>query len=708
MKPYQDPSLSFEERARDLVSQMTIEEKASQLRFDAPAVERLGIPAYNWWNEALHGVARAGTATTFPQAIGMAAMFDEEQMYEIADVISKEGRAKYNAAVEEGDRDIYKGLTFWSPNINIFRDPRWGRGHETYGEDPFLTAQLGKQFVNGLQQKDEKGRIQAAACAKHFAVHSGPEKLRHEFDAVVSDKDLWETYLPAFEALVTEAKVEAVMGAYNRTNHEPCCGSNLLLKEILRGKWGFEGHIVSDCWALKDFHMYHGVTTDMEESAALALKMGCDVNCGNTYLYILSAYERGIITEDQITEACVHAMTSRFKLGLFDEDCDYHKIPYEIVACKEHLAIAEKAADKSMVLLKNNGVLPLKKDELKAIAVIGPNANSRIALMGNYHGTADRYITPVEGIQDYVGDDVRVYYSEGCHIAKDRVEDLGLPGDRISEALTIAKCSDVVILCLGLDEELEGEQKDTLGIFDSGDKHDLSLPESQVKLLKAITALDKPVVLVLSTGSAMDLREADEKCDAILQSWYPGGRGGKSIAKVLFGDVSPAGKLPVTFYRSVDDLPDFCDYAMKNRTYRYYQGEPLYPFGYGLTYGHVTLSDLKLGKAAAGQPLEVTVTAVNDGSVDTDEVVQVYIKDLKSALAVDNHSLCGFKRISLKAGESKEVKLTIAPAAFQVVDENGERKIDSDSFRISVGFSQPDARSAALTGQKALEEIVTL
>ena len=708
LKPYQDPSLPFEERAKDLVSRMTLEERASQLRFDAPPVERLGIPAYNWWNEALHGVARAGTATTFPQAIGMAAMFDAPLMREIGGVISQEGRAKYNASAQEGDRDIYKGLTFWSPNINIFRDPRWGRGHETYGEDPYLTARLGVQFVEGLQQTDDKGYMQAAACAKHFAVHSGPERLRHEFNAVVSDKDLWETYLPAFEALVTEAGVEAVMGAYNRTNDEPCCGSNLLLRQILRGKWNFKGHVVSDCWALKDFHTYHHVTADMEQSAALALKMGCDINCGSTYLYILSAYERGLVTEEEITQAAVHAMTTRFKLGLFDQDCGYNQVPYEVVACKEHLAVAQKAADESMVLLKNDGILPLCKEKLKTVAVIGPNADSRVALMGNYHGTADRYITPLEGIQDYLGEDVRVYYSEGAALADDRVERLALPDDRISEAVIMAKRSDVVILCLGLDETLEGEQRDTEKIFDSGDKRDLSLPPSQQKLLEAVTAVGKPVVLLMSTGSAMDLRLADQRCNAILQTWYPGGRGGKSIARILFGEVSPSGKLPVTFYRSVEDLPDFCDYSMHNRTYRYFQGEPLYPFGYGLSYSHVTLSDLQLEKAVAGKPLTLSVNACNDGGRDTDEVVQVYIKDLQSPLAVANHSLCAFTRISLRAGEKCTVSLTLSPAAFQVVDEDGSRKLDSHAFRIYVGLSQPDARSVALTGQAPLQQDISL
>ncbi len=708
-QPYQDVTCSFEERARDLVSKMTLEEKASQLRFDAPPVKRLGIPAYNWWNEALHGVARAGTATTFPQAIGMAAMFDQEMMYNIGDIISKEGRAKYNMSVEEGDRDIYKGLTFWSPNVNIFRDPRWGRGHETYGEDPYLTAELGKQFVKGIQQKDEKGYMRAAACAKHYAVHSGPERIRHEFNAEVSQKDLWETYLPAFEALVTEADVEAVMGAYNRTNGEPCCGSKTLLKDILRGKWGFKGHIVSDCWAIRDFHTTHNVTADMEESAALALQNGCDINCGCTYLYLLAACEKGLITEEQITEAAIHAMTTRFKLGLFDEDCSFNKIPYNITACKEHLAVAEKAAEESMVLLKNDGLLPLNKERLKSIAVIGPNANSRVALMGNYHGTAERYITPLEGIQDYAGEDIRVYYSEGCHLYKERVERLALPDDRISEAVAISKLSDVVILCLGLDETIEGEEQDkAAAISDKGDKKDLYLPESQRKLLNAITKTGKPVVLLLSTGSAMIIREAEQRCSAILQTWYPGGHGGTAIARVLFGDVSPAGKLPITFYRSMEDLPDFCDYSMENRTYRNFKGEPLYPFGYGLTYGRIVLKGIQTkSEDIPTNGITVTATVENVGCIDTDEVLQIYIKDMESKNAVRNHSLCAFSRIFVKVGETKEINLKVSPVAFTAIDENGERKIESHKFRIFVGFSQPDNRSVALTGQRPLEEELT-
>ena len=442
-------------RASELVSQMTLEEKAAQLRFDAPAIKRLGVPAYNWWNEGLHGVARAGVATSFPQAIGMAAAFDIDLMEQIGDAIAIEGRAKYNAYSTEGDRDIYKGLTFWSPNVNIFRDPRWGRGHETYGEDPFLTGELGKAFVEGLQGDGEY--LKAAACAKHFAVHSGPEAVRHQFDAKASKKDMEETYLPAFEKLVKQADVEAVMGAYNRTNGEPCCGSKTLMQDILRDQWGFQGHYVSDCWAIRDFHTKHMVTDTAEESAAMALKTGCDVNCGNTYLHILKACQDGLVTEEEITIAAERLFTTRFLLGLFDET-EYDQIGYDQIESKEHLTLAERATAESIVLLKNNGILPLKKDCVKTIGVVGPNANSRAALVGNYHGTSSRYITVLEGIQDIVGDEVRVYYSEGCHLFRDKVEHLGMRQDRITEAISVAKNSDVVFVCVGFVYSLEVEE----------------------------------------------------------------------------------------------------------------------------------------------------------------------------------------------------------------------------------------------------------
>lgn len=689
-----------EEAARELVGKMTLEEKASQLRYQAPAIPRLHIPAYNWWNEALHGVARGGTATVFPQAIGMAASFNTQLMEQAADVISTEGRAKYHAYSEEGDRDIYKGLTFWSPNVNIFRDPRWGRGHETYGEDPYLAAEMGKAFVRGLQ--GEGKYLKTAACAKHFAVHSGPEKLRHEFDARVSQKDLYETYLPAFEALVKEADVEAVMGAYNRTNGEPCCGSQTLLRKILRGEWGFSGHVVSDCWAIKDFHENHRVTTTATQSAAMALKAGCDVNCGVTYLYLLKAYEDGLVTEEEITEAAVHLFTTRFLLGLFAET-EWDGIGYEVVDCKEHQLKNEEMARESCVLLKNDGILPLNRDAVKTIGVVGPNADSRLALIGNYHGTASEYITVLEGIRREAGEDIRILYSEGCHLWRDRVEGLAFANDRISEAVITARHSDVVILCLGLDETLEGEEGDAGNpMGDAGDKSDLNLPKSQQELLKAVAETGKPVILCMLAGSAIDLTYADGHVNAILQAWYPGARGGKAVAELLFGKASPCGKLPVTFYKNSEDLPPFENYSMKNRTYRYMETEPLYPFGYGLTYG-----DLSVTKAVMAEPLSengtvLTVEIKNEGKRTVKEVVQVYVKNLDSQDAVPNFSLCAFQKVECGPGERKTLSLSINSQSFTVVKEDGSRAADGTRFQLFVGTSQPDERSRVLTGKEPI------
>ena len=700
-------------RAKELVAKMTLEEKAEQLSYGAPAIPRLGVPAYNWWNEALHGVARAGVATVFPQAIGMAAAFDTALMKEAGDVISTEGRAKYNEYSKQGDRDIYKGLTFWSPNVNIFRDPRWGRGHETYGEDPYLTGELGKAFVEGLQGDGEY--LKSAACAKHFAVHSGPEALRHKFDAKASEKDMRETYLPAFEKLVKEADVEAVMGAYNRTNGEPCCGSTTLMEKILRGEWEFQGHFVSDCWAIRDFHTQHMVTDTAEESAAMALKAGCDVNCGNTYLHLLKAYEQGLITEEDITRSAERLFTTRFLLGLFDET-EYDGLGLEKVECKEHLALAERAAAESVVLLKNDGILPLKKENLKSIGVVGPNANSRVALIGNYHGTASRYITVLEGIQDAVGEDVRVFYSEGSHLFKDRVEGLSAGPDRISEAKAVAEHSDVLVLCLGLDETLEGEEGDTGNSYASGDKNDLLLPESQRQLLEAMAETGKPVILINMTGSAMDLRFAQEHCAAVVQSWYPGARGGKVIADILLGKISPSGKLPVTFYHDTEGLPAFEDYSMKGRTYRYLTEEPLYPFGYGLTYGDVQIKSVSCGGKGAAKGSQVALkpedfaveaVIVNNSSFAQEEVVQVYIK-ADSANAVPNGKLCGFARVALQPGENRTVAIPVDKDAFTVINDKGEKLIDSSSFAVSVGFGQPDKRTKALTGKECVEFTVKL
>lgn len=685
-------------KAKALVAQMTVEEKASQLKYDAPAIERLGVPAYNWWNEALHGVARAGTATMFPQPVAMASMFDEAVMQKIGDVVATEARAKYNEAVQHGDHDIYKGLTFWSPNINLFRDPRWGRGQETYSEDPYLTARLGVSYIKGLQGDGEYMKV--AACAKHFAVHSGPEAIRHEFDAVVSEKDLWETYLPAFEAAVKEGGVESVMGAYNRTLGEPCCGSDLLMRKILRGKWGFEGHYVSDCWAISDFHLHHHITATAPESAALALKMGCDVNCGNTYLHLLQALEAGLITEEDITASAERLFTTRFLLGEFDEGCAFNAIPYETVECPEHLALSEEAARRSVVLLKNDGLLPLDLGKIKTIGVIGPNANDRMALIGNYHGTASRYITVLEGIQDYAGDRARVLYAEGCHLYRDRVEGLAQPGDRLAEAQTVAEHSDVVVLVVGLNENLEGEEMHESNAGGSGDKADLLLPAPQRKLMEAVAETGKPVILVNMTGSAMDLRFADAHFSAVVQGWYPGARGGKAIAELLFGAYSPSGKLPVTFYNSADDLPAFTDYAMENRTYRYFAGDVLYPFGFGLTYGKTAVTAASAEKTEGGW--RVTASLEHSGAAGGD-VVEVYIRDNESKFAVRNYSLCGFKPVAFSGAETKQTEIFVPDAALEIVDDRGERRVDSRSFTLFVGVSQPDARSCALTGTRPAE-----
>ncbi len=691
-------------RATELVEQMSVEELASQLRFDAEAIPRLDIPEYNWWNEGLHGVARAGSATVFPQAIGLGATFDEELLEQVAEAISVEARAKYNENEKHEDRDIYKGITLWSPNVNLFRDPRWGRGHETYGEDPVLIAKLGVSFIKGLQGEGEY--LRTAACAKHFAVHSGPEEKRHYFDAKASMKEMWETYLPQFEACVKEGHVEAVMGAYNRTNGEPCCAHSYLMDEVLRDQWGFEGHYVSDCWAVRDFHEQHKVTSRPEESVKLALERGCDVNCGCTYQKILNAYQEGLITKELLQKSAIRLFTTRFLLGMFDET-EFDSIPYEVVECKEHLNLSLQAAQESIVLLKNDGILPLKKDKLKTIGVIGPNANSRAALIGNYHGTASRYITVLEGIQDYVGDDVRVLYSQGSHLFLDREENLAREDDRISEAMTVAEHSDLVILCLGLDESLEGEEGDTGNAYASGDKKDLMLPPSQQRLLEIIAGMDVPFIVCMMAGSAMDLNLADAKASAVLQVWYPGARGGKAVADILFGEVSPSGKLPITLYRNLQGMPDFEDYSMKNRTYRFVEKQPLYPFGYGLNYADTEVLSAKLDKdityaQAKDTELSVVVEVINNGNVATEDVLQVYVR-VDDKNEVPNPKLAAFKRINLAAGEKKTVSVSIPNKAFSVVDEDGQSQFSGNKADIYVGFGQPDERTAQLTGKECIQ-----
>lgn len=692
MEKYLNNSFSAEERAIALTDAMTVDEQASQLRYDAPAVKRLGIPAYNWWNEGLHGLVRSGIATMFPQAIGLAAMFDTELTQKVADIIAEEARAKYNAYTKYDDRDIYKGLTFWAPNINIFRDPRWGRGHETYGEDPYLTAENGKAFVKGLQ--GEGKTMKAAACAKHYAVHSGPEAVRHEFNAEVSKKDMEETYLPAFEALVREAHVEGVMGAYNCVNGEAACASSFLMSKL--DEWGFEGYFVSDCWAIRDFHEHHGLTSNPVESAALAIKSGCDVNCGCTYAYLLAALDRGLITEGHIRNACIHLMRTRIRLGMFDDKTEYDDIPYTVVACKEHKEVSLKCAQKSMVLLENNGILPLDESQLQTIAVIGPNSDSRIALEGNYNGTADKYVTFLDGIRErFKG---RVIYAEGCHLYKDKVSGLAKTGDRYAEALAAADCADLVVLCVGLDSTIEGEEGDTGNEFSSGDKNDLRLPESQRILIDKIMQTGKPVIVVCAAGSSVN---TECEPDALIHAWYPGSEGGTALAQILFGDVSPSGKLPVTFYERSDMLPDFTDYSMKNRTYRYAENNVLYPFGYGLTYGEIvcTSVEYKDGKAV--------VTVENTGGKTVDDVIQLYIKDYCEN-AVPNVSLCGFKRVNLAAGEKMIVEIPVSERTFTAVDENGERGCFGSRFTLYAGTHQPDEISEKLCGTKCVSTEINL
>lgn len=677
MERYLDKSMTPQERAEALADTLTVQQQAEQLKYDAPAIPGV-LPAYNWWNEGLHGVARAGTATMFPQAIGMAAMFDRDRLRRAGEITAEEARAKYNAAQAHGDYDIYKGLTLWAPNVNIFRDPRWGRGHETYGEDPYLTSRLGVEYVRGLQGDGKY--LKTAACAKHFAVHSGPEAERHEFNAEASAKDIEETYLPAFRALVEEAHVESVMGAYNLVNGEPACASPFLMGKLR--EWGFDGYFTSDCWAIRDFHTTHCITATAPESAAMALKAGCDMNCGNTYLHILAALEKGLVTEEDIRRACVHVLRTRIRLGQLDRT-EFDDIPYTAVSTEEHKAASLECALRSAVLLENDGILPLS-DSIGTIAVIGPNADSRDALTGNYNGTADQYITFLEGIRERFSG--RILYSQGCHLYKDRCQGLAQPGDLYSEALAAAENSDVVIACVGLDATLEGEEGDTGNEFSSGDKPDLRLPESQRILLEKLSALGKPLVIVLAAGSSVNV---GVKCSALLDMWYPGQMGGRALAQLLFGDVSPSGKLPVTFYKSAELLPDIRDYSMQGRTYRYCAPENvLYPFGYGLSYAKFTLSQPEFTQKT------VSVTLANGSGFYAEDVLQLYIRG-DSEYDVPNGSLCGFSRVGLAPGESRRITLEIPAEAFDTVFPNGSRKRVGTHYILTV----KDGTGTDVTGE---------
>ncbi len=831
---YLNHTLPIARRVDDLISRMTLEEKVSQMVHGAKAIPRLQIPEYNWWNECLHGVARAGTATVFPQAIGLAATWNTELMWQIADVISTEARAKHHDSAREGDRDIYNGLTFWSPNINIFRDPRWGRGQETYGEDPYLTARLGVAFVKGLQGDDPK-YFKVIATPKHYAVHSGPEPDRHSFDAITDNRDLYATYLPAFEACIKEAGAYSVMCAYNRYMGEACCGSPKLLQKILRDTWGFSGYVVSDCWAVDDVFKFHKIVPTASAAAAMAVKSGTDLECGQLYTpALLEAIEQGAITEDEIDLAVRRLFTARFKLGMFDppEMVKYAQISITENDSEAHRQLSLRAALESIVLLKNeNNILPLRKD-LKKIAVIGPTANSYSMLLGNYSGTPSKYVTPLQGIKNKVSKQTEVAYESGCdliaegtiinnlspeilsadgkpglkaeyykninlegepfftkidpldnpnwiygtripnirresqfsirwsgkitapatgefnfavqsgggyrlyidnktvvedwtehdepasrsnhiHLQKGKSYDLKieyfqtsgrarllvqwelLNFDHDKKAVDLAKNSDVVIFVGGITAQLEGEEMQVnYDGFKGGDRTHLKLPKVQDDLLKALHATGTPVVLVLNSGSALAVNWENENIPAIIQLWYPGQEGGTALAEVLFGDYNPAGRLPVTFYKSVEQLPPFEDYNMKGRTYRYFNGEPLFTFGYGLSYTKFEYAKLLVPNAAkAGDAIKISVEVQNTGKLAGDEIVQLYVKDIEASVPVPIRSLQGFRRIHLKSREKQVVEFKLQPKQLAVIDENVKFVVEPGTFEIAVGGLLPGTKS---------------
>ena len=841
--PFHNPNLSLEQRISDLVSRMTLDEKVAQMLYNAPAINRMGIPEYNWWGEALHGVARAGKATVFPQSIGLAATWDADLMLRVATVISDEARAKHHDALRNGRRGIYEGLTFWSPNINIFRDPRWGRGMETFGEDPYLTGRLGVQFVRGMQGDDPK-YLKTVSTPKHFAVHSGPEPDRHIFDAVIDERDLRETYLPAFRATVLEGNAQSVMCAYNRFRGEPCCGSSELLQKILRDEWGFNGYVVSDCWAIMDFYTTHRVDKTAPHAAARALLAGTDVNCGVTYDSLGVAVRQHLVSESLVDTAVRRLFRARFKLGMFDppEMVPYANLPLSVNDSKEHRELALEAARKSIVLLKNDaGLLPLKK-EVRTIAIIGPNADDIEVLLGNYNGTPTNPITPLEGIRQKAPRGTKLMYVRGCDIAENMPtltlvpsvvlspdgagvamgglkaeyydnqqfkgvpfhtqtdenidfnwwREAPLPGmkpdsfsvrwtgsivprasgkyaigarafgylrltvddslivdataehnaftewmwvdlkagtparvvleftDRRAdasvqlvwckpapimkeEALVAAKASDVVIMVMGLSPRLEGEEMPVnVPGFKGGDRVDIGLPKPQEELIEAVAATGKPIVLVLLNGSALAVNWAAEHVPAIMTAWYPGQAAGLAIADVLFGNYSPAGRLPVTFYKSTRELPPFTNYNMDGRTYRYFRGDPLFPFGHGLSYTNFQYSNLQLRtRVSAGDNAWISVTVKNTGSMNGEEVVQLYITDVSASAPVPIRSLQGFQRVFLKAGEQISVKFSLEPRQFSLIDATAKRVVEPGIFEVSVGGKQPGFKGnadAATTG----------
>ncbi|MCS7062042.1 MAG: glycoside hydrolase family 3 C-terminal domain-containing protein, partial [Anaerolineae bacterium] len=692
---FRNPDLPVEARVEDLVARLTLEEKVGQMMNAAPAIPRLGIPDYNWWNECLHGVCRAGLATMFPQSIGLAATWNTQLMLRIATAISDEARAKHHDALRQGNRDMYYGLTFWSPNINLCRDPRWGRAQETYGEDPYLTGRMAVMFVKGLQGDDPR-YLKTVATPKHYAVHSGPEAQRHKFDARVSERELRETYLPHFKAAVVEGKAMSVMTAYSRVNGEACSASPTLLQKILRNEWGFEGYVVCDCGAISDLYYHHKVARNAEEASAIAVRAGCDLDCGGTYRSLPNAIKQGLLTEEDLDRAVRRLFAARIRLGMFDppERVPYAQISMDVVDCVDHKRLALEAARQSIVLLKNaDGLLPLDKSTLKRVAVIGPNAHNPLVLLGNYIGTPSHIVTPYEGIREALPH-AQVDYAKGCDILNNST--FGF-----AEAIELARRADVAVLCLGLSQAAEGEENQEEAVESGerslGDRVSLDLPGVQEALLKAIHATGTPVVLVLINGGPVAVNWADRHVPAILEAWYPGQAGGTAIADVLFGDYNPAGRLPVTVYRSADDLPPFEDYCMDGRTYRYFTGQPLYSFGYGLSYTTFGYANLRLGAEIVrlGEPVTVSVDVTNTGSRAGDEVVQLYLTDVEGSTPRPIRFLAGFQRVHLQPGETRTVVFVVQPEQLYMVNAQSEWVIEPGEFRVGVGGSQQPAVQAA-------------
>ncbi len=692
------------QKAKELVAKMTVEEKLSQLLYNAPAIERLGIDEYNWWNEGSHGVARAGTATVFPHAIAMASTFDPDLVGEVADVISTEGRAKYNKHVKYGDHDIFKGLTFWAPNINIFRDPRWGRGQETFGEDPFLTAELGVSYINGIQGSGEF--YKATACSKHFAVHSGPEKTRHGFDAVVDMHDLWETYLPAFEKTV-ESGVAGVMGAYNRTNGEPCCAHSYLLVDVLRKKWNFDGYVVSDCGALGDIYKFHKFVETKAEAAAVALKSSCDLNCGETYDALIDAYEQDLVTEDEITAAAERLFTIRYLLGEFEETRPYSDIGFDKLDCKEHKELNLKTAEQCIVLLDNkDNFLPLDKNTDKKIAVVGPNSLSVTALEGNYNGYASEYVTVADGIRR-VFKDAKISVEKGCNYCDEYLNHWSGFQNMISDGVAAASEADITVLALGLDQSIEGEDTGFDNDYTScGDKRTLCLPATQQKLAEAVCDACENVVVVLLCGSSIDVGEkVRNHAKAVIHAWYPGSMGGLALANILSGEANPSAKLPVTIYKGDHDMPDFEDYSMKGRTYRYIDGDALYPFGFGLSYTDYKYDNAKIVSADC-EKITVSAEVENAGGVAGKEIIQVYAAYTDSRAATPHWQLCSLRSVPLEAGEKKEVTLDIDRYWIKAVTADGERVDPDGKITLYIGGHQPDSVSNKLLCYSCIEIVL--